>query len=272
VPGSGRYARTVSDEGRDEGRSVCFDAAAAYYDETRSLPTTGGERVIELLVSELTGLDPCLDIGVGTGRTALPLIEAGIPVVGLDLSIPMMRKVFDKREGRAVPPLVAGDATALPFRDRCFGGATIIHVLHSVERWERLIEESIRVVRPGGTILVDTGDGAVEILDAIEARFVEELPQRPTPREWTLEGIDEAFARRGCRVRQLPEVRLDFIRVPAEHLAQLERGQASWQWSMDPSPFQATAQRARAWAESEFGPLERPRSLSTFVRVRAYTV
>jgi ubiquinone/menaquinone biosynthesis C-methylase UbiE len=143
----------------------------------------------------------------------LPLADAGIPVVGLDLSVPMMRKLLAKRSSPFPFPLVAGDVTVLPFRDDCFGTATIIHVLHSVPRWQRAIEETIRVVRPGGTIIVDTGDGPVEILDAIEARFKRELPEQPTPTGWTLRSLDETFARHGCGVRHLPEVRRDFARA-----------------------------------------------------------
>ena len=251
--------------------SVCFDGAASFYDQTRSLPGAGRERVIDLLVSELTSLGLCLDIGVGTGRTALPLSAAGIPVVGLDLSLPMMRKVRDKSGGRSPFPLVGGDAVDLPFRDSCFGSTTIIHVLHSVERWERLVEESIRVVRPDGAIVVDTGDGAVEVLDEIEAKFIDELPERPPPRRWTREALDAAYRRAGYRVILLPEVRLEFSRAPGDHIEQLERGQSSWQWSMDPSSFEPAARRVRRWAEEAFGPLDKPRRFSTVVRMQRYS-
>jgi ubiquinone/menaquinone biosynthesis C-methylase UbiE len=62
----------------DGERSVCFDQAAAYYDQTRDRPGAGRERVLDLILSELRGKGSCLDIGVGTGRIALPLVEAGM--------------------------------------------------------------------------------------------------------------------------------------------------------------------------------------------------
>jgi ubiquinone/menaquinone biosynthesis C-methylase UbiE len=253
-------------------RSVCFNRAAEYYDQTRALPAAGRDRVLELLLAELSGAGLCLDVGCGTARTALPLADAGVPVVGVDLSVPMMRQVAAKRGGRSPFPLLAGDVTALPFRDGCFGAATIIHVLRSVPRWRRAIGETIRVVRAGGTVIVDTGDGPAGILDAIEGMFIAELPDRPRPTPWTLGMIDEAFARHGCHIRRLPEVRLEFAREPSVFLTQLERGQASWQWSLDPSAFGPAAQRVRAWAEAEFGALDQPRSLSTSVCMHAYTV
>jgi ubiquinone/menaquinone biosynthesis C-methylase UbiE len=60
---------------RRRERSVCFDTAAAYYDQTRSSPS---HQVVKLPIDELSGRGRCLDIGVGTGRVALPLIEAGL--------------------------------------------------------------------------------------------------------------------------------------------------------------------------------------------------
>lgn len=116
------------------------------------------------------------------------------------------------------------------------------------------------MVAAGGTIIVDTGDGPVEILDAIEARFIRELPEPPMRFPWTLGTLDQTFARHGCGIRHLPEVRQEFTRAPSAFLAQLERGQASWQWSLDPSAFGPAAARVRAWAEAEFGSLDQPRA------------
>jgi ubiquinone/menaquinone biosynthesis C-methylase UbiE len=70
----------------DESRSICFDQAADYYDQTRSLPSKGRDQVLEILTAELGDSHLCLDVGVGTGRIALPLAAAGVRIIGLDLS------------------------------------------------------------------------------------------------------------------------------------------------------------------------------------------
>lgn len=44
---------------------------------------------------------PVLDLGCGTGRVALPLVQAGYTVWGLDLSVPMLRRARVRR--RALP-------------------------------------------------------------------------------------------------------------------------------------------------------------------------
>lgn len=257
---------------RDPERSVCFDAAAAYYDQTRSLPGVGRDSVLEVLLSELLGKKPCLDIGVGTGRIALPLADAGIPVVGVDLSIPMMQQALSKTGKGPQIPLVAGNATALPIRDSTFGSVLIIHVLHSIPRWEHVITEAVRVSRTGATIIVDPGNGGNPMIDAIEARFIEEIAQEPRRSEWNTEKLDEMFQQCGCRPRRVADVPIQFSLAPSEFIARLERGQMSWEWELDASRFGPAGERVRAWARQEFGPLDTPRELTSFVRMRAYDV
>ena len=99
--------------------SIAFDRAAEYYDRTRGLSDAGVVRkTIDLLAGEFRDRGLVLEVGVGTGQLALPLHEAGIPVVGLDLASPMMDKL--RGEGRgplAVPARASGrDADAVPRR------------------------------------------------------------------------------------------------------------------------------------------------------------
>ena len=253
--------------------SVCFDQAADYYDETRSLPSEGRDAVLDFLASELRNRGRCLDVGVGTGRTSLPLAAAGVQIVGADLSLPMMRKAIEKSGGRQPFPLVGADATRLPFAPNSFGSATIIHVLHTVPRWDTAIAEVVRVVQPGGFILLDPGDGKVDVLDQIEARFKEELlPARPPDARWTVELLDEAFRNHGCTLQLLQPFPIRFTTSPAELLVSLERGVASWQWSMDKNSFAPAAERTRAWARERFGSLDEPRVFSSIVQMRRYRV
>ena len=98
---------------------------------------------------------PTLEIGIGTGRVALPLVAAGQRLVGVDLSFAMLAKLREKSPTE--PPLVQADATLLPFRDGTFGGAVVAHVLHLVSDWRVVVAELRRVVHPGGVLLVTRG-------------------------------------------------------------------------------------------------------------------
>src|SRR3989442_15784440 len=66
--------------------SVSFDRAAAFYDRTRSMSAEARAEVTRLLASRLADTGPALEIGVGTGRIALPLAEAGVEMAGAGLA------------------------------------------------------------------------------------------------------------------------------------------------------------------------------------------
>jgi SAM-dependent methyltransferase len=60
---------------------------------------------------------PVLELGCGTGRLALPIARAGIPIVGIDRSAPMLLRARRRlrRTPRAPLRLVRGDIRLLPF-------------------------------------------------------------------------------------------------------------------------------------------------------------
>lgn len=136
--------------------SVSFDRAAGYYDATRAIPPEALEQVARTLV-EIVRPDPetsFLEVGIGTGRIALPLIERGYRYTGVDISEPMMDEL--RRKLRDVPnrlTLLKADATALPFEDASFDAALTVHVLHLISRWEDALTEIRRVLKPDGVFL-----------------------------------------------------------------------------------------------------------------------
>ena len=103
-----------------------------------------------------------LELGCGTGRIAAPLGRAGVHLVGIDRSNPMLalarRRVVRARLGQRVR-LVRGDIRAVPFHDAAF--ATVLApygVLQSLLR-ERDLATTLsavhRVLRPEGTFGVE---------------------------------------------------------------------------------------------------------------------
>ncbi|MDQ1374343.1 MAG: hypothetical protein QOJ09_1681, partial [Actinomycetota bacterium] len=105
------------------GQSIVFDRAVEYYDRTRALPPEVQVKVTELLATELEGRGPVLELGVGTGRMALPLHARGVELLGVDLSEPMMHKLVDNAGGAMPFPLIKGDGLALPLPDGAAGAA-----------------------------------------------------------------------------------------------------------------------------------------------------
>lgn len=105
---------------------------------------------------------PVLELGCGTGRIALPLGRAGVPLVGIDRSEPMLtrarRRLARTRRGLPVR-LVRGDIRALPFPDEAFSMVLAPYgVLQSLLRERDLsatLEAAHRVLEPGGTLGVE---------------------------------------------------------------------------------------------------------------------
>ena len=123
--------------------TVSFDRVADIYDRTRSLPDEAMTRLVKALASELDGCKGILDVGVGTGRFALPLQKAGLDVVGIDISRKMISKAQDKR----VRNLMFADARLLPFKQKAFDVAISVHLLHLVSNWQLTLVEICRVTR-----------------------------------------------------------------------------------------------------------------------------
>lgn len=252
--------------------SVRFDRAVEYYDRTRAMSAQGSRRQTELLAGELRGRGRCLEIGVGTGIVALPLAGVGVPLVGLDLSAPMLAKLVENAGGRRPFPLVVGDATAAPFPDGCFGAAIVRHVLHLIPAWVGAVDELVRVVRPGGTVLISTGD-IPAAWRAVTEWFVSRVG-RPSFASGLdvrdLDRLDRTFAERGAGARPLPTIPERVGTSLGTFIEQMGEGLHSWTWEVDETLRRAAAEEARAWAEERFGTLDPPGSREVAIEWRAY--
>jgi ubiquinone/menaquinone biosynthesis C-methylase UbiE len=117
-----------------------------------------GSRLRHAAVRELR-LEPgasVVDVCTGTGLT-LPYLAAAVGstgrVVGIDRSPAMLAGARDRAPAPPVE-LVEGDATALPFGDGAFAGAISTYGLTAVADAGAALDEMVRVVRPGGRIVV----------------------------------------------------------------------------------------------------------------------
>ncbi len=86
--------------------------------------TTYGERIAEAydelfseydpesikLLAELAGNGPALELGIGTGRIALPLHSEGIEVQGIDASEAMLERLRSKKGGNEIEVLTSSFA------------------------------------------------------------------------------------------------------------------------------------------------------------------
>lgn len=96
-----------------------------------------------------------LDIGVGTGL-ALSSYPDYATVTGIDLSEGMLRKARERvlKGNMNWVNLACGNALELPFPDQHFDHVLLSHVVTVVSDPVQLIEETRRVLRPDGQIVI----------------------------------------------------------------------------------------------------------------------
>ncbi len=130
-----------------------FDRVADIYDATRGF-TPDAERAIgDRLAAVLRAHTPepsAIEVGVGSGRVAVPLAARGIRMTGVDISKQMLAKLRSKRTDVAA---VLAEASRLPFRAASFDAAIFVHILHLVPDAEATLKETIRCLRPGALLL-----------------------------------------------------------------------------------------------------------------------
>jgi len=124
-------------------------------------------RVIRPLLEGLRGLPDrpagqvrVLDVATGTGRT-LRQLRAALPeaqLVGLDLSAAYLRQAnrWLSQLPNELPQLVQGNGEAMPFASNSMQAVTCVFLLHELpgEARQNVLNESYRVLEPGGTLVV----------------------------------------------------------------------------------------------------------------------
>ncbi len=134
---------------REYTPSTYGDAWAEIYDEQTT--TAPGE--LEL-IAELAGEGPVLELGVGTGRVAVPLAERGLDVVGLDPSQGMLTRLRQKSDRVELVEGVMDDFDlGREFQLVYVVSATIFAPL-TQEGQVGTFRCAARHLRPGGVLLV----------------------------------------------------------------------------------------------------------------------
>jgi SAM-dependent methyltransferase len=139
------------------------DKIAEVYDELYAQLDTSG--AVDLL-AELAGPGPVLELGIGTGRVALPLSQRGVEVYGIDASEAMVAKLRGKRGGDRIPVTI-GDFADLEVEGRFSLIAVTFSTIFSLLSQE----EQIRCFRNVALRLTDDGLFVIEAFVPDVARF-----------------------------------------------------------------------------------------------------
>jgi ubiquinone/menaquinone biosynthesis C-methylase UbiE len=158
------YWALVITEGAYLGRRVVallYDLTPGYYDRVKAITWKRDAECLADPVLEWLGPLECplvLDVGVGTGRLPMALLGDSRfegQVWGLDISIGMLRRAREHLEAFGERcTLVLEDADRLPFENETFDVVTCLETLEFTPAPERTLAELMRVLRPGGVLLL----------------------------------------------------------------------------------------------------------------------
>jgi ubiquinone/menaquinone biosynthesis C-methylase UbiE len=119
------------------------------------------DRILDLFLPQRGPLD-ALDIGSGTGFLSLELATRGHRVTGVDFAPAMLALARQKAAERgAAIRFEEADAEQLPFAAGSFDLAVSRHLLWTLPHPEAAIDEWLRVLRPGGRLVVVDGQADV---------------------------------------------------------------------------------------------------------------
>ena len=165
--------------------AAMFDAVAERYDLVNDVLSMGQDRLWRRVVAATVAARPgehVLDLAAGTGTSSRTFTTAGAYCVACDFSLGMLqvgaRKAASLRRPQSGPApgpvrFAAGDALALPFRDRAFDAVTISFGLRNVADPDAALAEMLRVTRPGGRLVIcEFGHLPSARLDAWYGRYL----------------------------------------------------------------------------------------------------
>lgn len=145
-----------SDGERRSFVAALFDAAAGQYDWVCKIGSFGSGQLYRRQVLRRAGLLPgmrLLDVATGTGlvaQSALHTLGEPRAVIGLDPSGGMLREA----QKTLAIPLVQGRAEELPFGSDLFDMLSIGYALRHVADLAVTFAEFLRVLKPGGRLLI----------------------------------------------------------------------------------------------------------------------
>jgi ubiquinone/menaquinone biosynthesis C-methylase UbiE len=234
--------------------SNSFDRAAGYYDQTRDLPEPVATAGIQAILEVAGAGARILDVGTGTGRISVPLLNKGADLVGCDLSLKMMALL---RQKFPTSRLVQADAAWLPFPAGHFDALLTCHVMHLVGPWRQALQEYRRVLKPGGAYINAHTERVGESIRRQIREFWEkslasygDVPQRPGVRDD--EDLLVELAGMGASLQKLEVIRFSRMITAREVINRIADRTQSATWYIPDEQFEASIQALWEWSGSQF--------------------
>ena len=156
-----------------------YDAIAGIYDPWSASVTEDVEFYVEVA---LASGGPVVELAVGTGRVAIPIARAGVPVIGIDQSAEMLAVARAYAERESVAQLVdlrTGDLLRPPVEERVplvtCPFRSLLH-LESAEDKLAALRGARDLLSPGGRFVFDVFAPSREDIEETNGRWLEREP------------------------------------------------------------------------------------------------
>jgi len=193
------------------------ERVAATYDESSEAMFEPDvvEPAVELL-AELAGKGRALELGIGTGRIALPLARRGVPVHGIDLSRAMVARLRAKPGGDAIGVTI-GDLASTTV-DGSFAVAYLVFNtimnLTSQEAQVACFGNAAAHLEPGGCFVVEVGIPDLRRLPPGQSV----VPFHVSPTRWAFDVYDVTTQAMSSNYVEVREGRGEYRSIPFRYV------------------------------------------------------
>jgi demethylmenaquinone methyltransferase/2-methoxy-6-polyprenyl-1,4-benzoquinol methylase len=150
-----------SEKSKKEEVAEMFNNISANYDFLNHFLSLGIDHLWrKKAIKQLKNLEvkKVIDIATGTGDFAIASLKLNPDeVIGVDISSGMLevgaKKMKNKRHDKTIK-MILGDSENLAFEDNYFDALTVGFGVRNFENLEKGLSEMLRVIRPGGKIVI----------------------------------------------------------------------------------------------------------------------
>lgn len=141
-----------------------------------------------------------LDVACGNGNLSIPAAKLGARVTGLDFVPDLIRQADERAQSENLEiRFDVGDAEAMPYEENEFDFVVTMFGAMFCPRTEVIVNELLRVCKPGGTIAMAnwTPEGFIGRFFKLGASYLPPPPGIPSPISWgTIPNVTERFGNR----------------------------------------------------------------------------
>lgn len=131
-----------------------FDEVAPQWDKMRESFFSEAVREKAFTVADIQPGELAADIGAGTGFITEGLIQKSLKVIAVDQSDAMLSELKRKFQDIGKIDFRRGDVENLPIEDEIVDHVFANMFLHHVERPPVAIKELVRIIKPGGMLVI----------------------------------------------------------------------------------------------------------------------